>query len=154
MSVICISNQKGGAGKTSLTHNLGYVLANKYNKRVLFIDADGQANLTTALGFDPDEQKKTIAELLSSKDSKISQFIISTDHKNIDLIPSSQQTFGAEKKLSDRHGREFVLNDALESVRSKYDFVFIDTPPNLGLITLNALISTNNVIFVYELHVA
>ncbi|MBF0466988.1 MAG: ParA family protein [Nitrospirae bacterium] len=148
MNTICISNQKGGCGKTSLTHNVGCVIATLHEKKVLFVDVDGQANLTTVFGFNPDNVK-SISELLTSKKKQTRDYIVKTSVPNVDLIPSNQHTFSAEKQLYEKTGREFVLSDALEQVREAYDYIFIDTPPNLGIITLNSLIASNSVILVY-----
>lgn len=148
-SVNCISNQKGGAGKTSVTFNVGCVLAQELNKKVLFVDVDGQANLTTSFGYDPDEMERNISELLTTKKVNTKDYVVETKIKNAFLIPSNQDTFSAEKTLYDRTAREFVLSDLISQVKNEFDFVFIDTPPNLGIITLNALISSNNIILVY-----
>lgn len=146
---ICISNQKGGAGKTSITYNIGCVLAQEFGKRVLFVDVDGQANLTTAFGLNPDDMEKNISELFTLKKANTSSYIIETKIENAFLIPSNQDTFSAEKKLFDRTAREFVLSDLMAQVKDDFDFIFFDTPPNLGIITLNSIIASNNIILVY-----
>jgi len=146
---VSISNQKGGSGKTSLTFNVGCVLAKELNNKVLFVDADGQANLTTAFGFNPDEIEMNISELLLSKKTKTRDFIIETPVSGASLISSSQNTFAAEKQLYDRTGREFVLSDLIDQVKNEWDYIFIDTPPNLGIITLNSLIASNGIVLVY-----
>ena len=148
---VCISNQKGGSGKTSLTFNAGCVLAKELKNRILFVDVDvdGQANLTTAFGFNPDEIEKNISELLLSNKPKTKEFIIETPIEGASLIPSTQHTFAAEKQLYDRTGREFVLSDLIDQVKNGWDYIFIDTPPNLGIITLNSLIASNNIVLVY-----
>ncbi len=146
---VSISNQKGGSGKTSLTYNVGCVFAKEMKKKVLFVDADGQANLTTAFGVNPDGVEKDISELLKTPKPKTKDFIIETPIKNASLIPSNQHTFTAEKQLYDRTGREFVLPDLIDQVKAEWDYIFIDTPPNLGIITLNALIASNAIVLVY-----
>lgn len=148
-SINCISNQKGGAGKTSVTFNLGCVLAQEFKKRVLFVDVDGQANLTTAFGLNPDNIEKTFSELVVDKKAKPDDFILKTEIDNAFLIPSNQYTFSAEKKLFDLPAREFRITDILNQVRDDYDYIFLDTPPNLAIITFSALIASNNVILVY-----
>ena len=149
MQVICIANQKGGAGKTTLTYNLGCMLGGEFNKRILLVDVDGQANLTTTLDFNPDEMTEDISSLLTTKSQDVKEFIIKTKFKNVDLIPSSQHAFSAEKQLLSVAGREFILSGALKQVKDDYDIILIDIPPNLGVITLNALIASNGVILVY-----
>ncbi len=147
---ICISNQKGGVGKTSLTHNVGCVIAKETDKKVLFVDVDGQSNLTTAFGFDPDEVDDSMYKILTGSGSiNLKKYIKKTKIENVNLIPSSQKTFSVEKELFDHPARQFVLADQLEKVKDDYDYIFIDTPPNLGIITLNALIACNAVILVY-----
>lgn len=149
MAVITISNQKGGTGKTSVTYNVGCVIAKEFNKRVLFIDADGQANLTTAFGLNPDKIKNNIARLLVEESYSTKDFIIDTVINNAKLIASNQSTFKAEKQLYDRTGREFVLNDAIEQIKRDFDYIFIDTPPHLGIITLNALIANDHIVLIH-----
>lgn len=149
MHVICIANQKGGTGKTTLTFNLGCLLGDEFNKRVLLIDVDGQANLTTTLDFNPDEMENDISALLTSKNTDVKEFILKTKFRNVDLIPSSQHAFAAEKQLLSVAGREFILSGALKNIQNDYDIVLVDIPPNLGVISLNALIACNRVILVY-----
>ncbi len=149
MQIICIANQKGGAGKTTLTYNVGCMLGDEFNKRVLMVDVDGQANLTTTLDFDPDELSKPVSALLTRKDAVTKDYVVSTKFRNVDLIPSTQSTFAAEKEILNVVGREFVLSRALDQVRDDYDVVLIDIPPNLGVVSLNALIASNGVVLVY-----
>lgn len=149
MSVICISNQKGGAGKTTLTFNIGCILGDEFGKNVLMVDVDGQANLTTSLDFNPDDMEKNISTLLTTRNANTKEFIVPTKFKNVSLIPSNQQTFTAENQLNNVVGREFVLSRALQQVRQEYDVILIDIPPNLGVISLNALIASNWIVLVY-----
>lgn len=146
---LTIINQKGGAGKTTLTHNLGCVLAAEHKKRVLFVDVDGQANLTTAFGFDPDEVNQGTYQIFTERRFLTQDFIHDTNIPNAFLIPSSQNVFLAETELLKRPGGNFALTDALEQVKGQFDFVFIDVPPSLNVITLNALIAAKGVILVY-----
>lgn len=149
MQVICIANQKGGAGKTTLTFNLGCMLGEEFNKRILLVDVDGQANLTTTLDFNPDEMVNDISSLLTKKDNNVREYIKKTKFKNVDLIPSSQHAFSAEKQLLSVAGREFILSGILRELKDDYDIILIDIPPNLGVITLNSLIASNGVVLVY-----
>ncbi len=148
-NVFSIINQKGGAGKTTLTLNVACVLGDLHDKKVLMVDVDGQANLTTAMGFDPDSIEFYSGKLITTKKANIKNYIIKTPIKNVDIIPSHQNTFSAEQDLYKMNLREFKLSNVLKSVRDEYDFIFIDTPPNLGLVTLNAIISSSSIIFVY-----
>lgn len=144
-----IINQKGGAGKTTLTHNLGCALAVEHNKKVLFIDIDGQANLTTAFGFDPDDVNHGTYHIFAEKRILTKDFIHKTEIPNAFLIPSSQDVFLAETELLKRPGGNFALTDAIDQVKEDYDFIFVDVPPSLNVITLNALIASKDVILVY-----
>lgn len=134
MKVIAIVNQKGGTGKSSSTVNIGAGLA-KLAKRVLLIDLDPQAHLTISLGIPSHELKKTIYEVLKSE-IDFQQIIV--ERNEIGVAPSSIELAAADLELGGNPGREFLLKEALEGVQG-YDYVFLDCPPSLGLLTLNAL---------------
>ncbi|MEA1939109.1 MAG: ParA family protein [Candidatus Caldatribacteriota bacterium] len=140
MKIIALINQKGGVGKTTCAINIGAGL-NKLNKRVLLIDLDPQAHLTYSLGIPAHEQKNTVYELLKNK-IKAKKTII--NRNGIDLIPSSLNLSGAEIEFSGIAGREFLLRESLEGIK-KYDYVLIDCPPSLGLLTLNALTTAQEI---------
>lgn len=136
MIVIAIANQKGGVGKTTTTVNLGGCLAEQ-GKKVLLIDLDPQANTTTHLGFDPDNLKETSVDFLFEKKYPILKYPLL---KNLFLIPSSLALAEAEIRLSMKTiGREDVLTEAVRKIRDEYDYIFLDCPPNLGILTTNAL---------------
>ena len=116
----------------------------------MFVDVDGQANLTTALGFNPDEIEIGALDVLTKKDFLTQKAIHKTDIERVELIPSRQEVFTADIELLKRPGGNFVLSDALDQVRDNYDYIFIDTPPTLGAVTLNALIAVNGVVLVYD----
>jgi chromosome partitioning protein len=151
-TVIAIANQKGGVGKTTAAMNLGAALSEK-GKKVLLIDEDPQANLTSYLGVTPGaglhESVHTLEEIFLSKrliDSQTArQFIVSTD-SGVDLVPSDGALSGAEYYLFTRPDRENVLSRLISIVKDQYDFIFIDTPPNLNLLTLNALCACDYVL--------
>jgi chromosome partitioning protein len=139
--VIAFANQKGGVAKTTTTLNLGVALAER-GQRVLAVDLDPQGNLTMSQGLDPDALERSMFDVLVHK-APIVEVI---HHQEIDLAVSSIDLAGAELALSSMIGRERALQKALLPVRSDYDFILIDTPPSLGLLTINALTAADGVI--------
>jgi chromosome partitioning protein len=140
-SVIAFANQKGGVAKTTSTLNLAVALAEK-GKRVLTVDLDPQGNLTMSQGLNPDTIERSMYDVLVHR-LPLEQVI----HKGeIDLAVSSIDLAGSELALSSMIGRERALERALLPVKSQYDYVLIDTPPSLGLLTINALVASDGVI--------
>ncbi|MGC0372353.1 MAG: hypothetical protein DGJ47_001065 [Rickettsiaceae bacterium] len=137
--IYAISNHKGGVGKTTSTINIGAALALK-NKKVLLVDLDPQANLTQSLKIDKPEI--TIYDNLRGK-----QLISPVEHKkNLYVLPSSLDLSAAEIELSSEPGREYILREFLNKLKNKYDYILIDCPPSLGLLTINALTAADFVI--------
>jgi chromosome partitioning protein len=139
--VIVFANQKGGVAKTTTTLNLGVAMKEK-GFNVLAIDLDPQGNLTMSQGWNPDEIERSMFDVLVHK-LPIEEIIHQAE---VDLAVSSIDLAGAELALSSMIGRERALEKALVSVRPKYDYILIDTPPSLGLLTINALVASNGVI--------
>ena len=139
--VISFANQKGGVAKTTTTLNLGVALAEQ-NLRVLLCDLDPQGNLTMSQGLNPDTIERSMFDVLVHR-LPIQEVI---HHIEVDLAVSSIDLAGAELALSSMIGRERALEKALAPVRDSYDYVLIDTPPSLGLLTINALVASNGVI--------
>ena len=141
--IISIANQKGGVGKTTTAINMSTILA-KRGKKVLFIDADPQGNGTSGLGINK-EQKFSIYDVLI-EDIEVENTLQKTQVKNLDLCPSNMNLAGAEVQLVSMEDREYRLKTKLNNIRNKYDFIIIDCPPSLGLITLNAFTASNSVL--------
>jgi len=139
--VIALANQKGGVAKTTTTLNLGVALAER-GKRVLAVDLDPQSNLTMSQGIDPEDLDRTMFDVLVHK-TPLEEVI---QHREIDVAASSIDLAGAELALSSMIGRERALQKAILPLRGTYDFVLVDTPPSLGLLTINALTAATGVI--------
>ncbi|HEU0051756.1 MAG TPA: AAA family ATPase [Longimicrobium sp.] len=143
--IIAIANQKGGVGKTTTAINLGACLA-VAEKRTLVIDTDPQGNATSGLGIDKDEVEKSIYDVLI-EGASIEDVIVPQIHfPFLDVVPATRDLVGAEVELVNRKARETILRKALDSVRDRYDFVLIDCPPSLGLLTLNTLAASDSVL--------
>ncbi len=142
--IVAIANQKGGVGKTTTTVNLAACLA-KAGKRVLLIDIDPQGNSSSGLGIDKRRVEKTVYDCLINEEL-MENVAISTQYENLDVCPSNLNLSGAEIELISVIGRENRLKQSLQGVKDKYDFILIDTPPSLGLITINTLTAANSVL--------
>ena len=141
--IIALANQKGGVGKTTSAVNLAASVA-MLGKRTLLVDLDPQGNTTSGVGI---SKKNTLSVYDVLVDlSEASQIIKNTKYPNLDVMPSNIALAGAEIELVDIPEREYKLKNALDSIRDKYDFVFIDCPPSLGLLTINALAAADSVI--------
>jgi len=143
--VIGIANQKGGVGKTTTAINLSACLAEK-GKKVLLIDMDPQGNATSGMGLERGTIENTIYQLLISEDLGIKDCIQTNVFENIDVLPSDVNLSGAEIELIDIKRKEFILKNKLEKVRDEYDFILIDCPPSLNMLTVNALTTADSVL--------
>ena len=142
--ILALTNQKGGVGKTTTTINLATALA-ACGRRVLIIDLDPQGNATTGLGIGREGRKVTSYDVLVS-DASVASATIPTIVPGMVLVPSSLDLSGAELELVTEWRREYRLRDALEAVRNEYEYILIDCPPSLNLLTLNALVASDAVI--------
>lgn len=135
--VIALFNMSGGVGKSTLTMNLGYHLAEDFGKTVLLVDMDPQASLTTFMGLGPFDQQKTIYQSLLSKEP----LPIIPDLLKCDLVPANIFLAQAELKLSSELRREYKLAGILDQVKENYDVILLDSPPSLGLLSINCLVA-------------
>jgi len=142
--VTAIANQKGGVGKTTTALNVAGALAEK-GRRVLLVDLDSQGALTTACGINPAQLQRTIYDVLITSSLALAEVILSPKPR-IGLAPANIDLAGAEVELLNEIGREHLLRGKLTPCRDDYDFIFIDCPPSLGLLTINALSAADNVL--------
>jgi chromosome partitioning protein len=141
--IVTIANQKGGVGKTTTAINLAASIA-ACERRVLLVDLDPQANATSGLGFSKLEEPSIYPVLVQGLSAQ--EAVRKTEIPTLDIIPSSVDLVAAELELTDAGGREFHLRKALESVAAAYDYVLIDSPPSLGLLTINGLTAADSVL--------
>lgn len=143
--IIAIANQKGGVGKTTTAINLGACLA-VAEKRTLVVDIDPQANATSGLGVRKDDVERSVYDVLV-EGTPPEEVIVSKVHfPYLDVLPATRDLVGVEVELVNRPGRETILREALASVRDRYDFILIDAPPSLGMLTLNTLAAADSVL--------
>ena len=143
--VIAIANQKGGVGKTTTAINLGAALA-VAEKRTLVVDVDPQSNATRGLGFPPDPERGSVYDLLLDGADPPKGIILPTRLPHLDLLPAERELVGAELELVDADQRETRLGRVLSKLKDDYDYILIDCPPSLGLLTLNALVASDSLL--------
>ena len=142
--VISIVNQKGGVGKTTTSVNLAAYLTERY-KKTLVIDLDPQGNATSAFGIDKLKMGKSVYDMLINE-AEVEEIIVSNGEEKPDICPTNINLAGAEIELVSALSRETILSRGIDSIRENYDFILIDCPPSLGLLTLNALTASDGVI--------
>ena len=147
--VIAIGNQKGGVGKTTSVINIGACLA-ELGQRVLLIDMDSQANLTLGLGVLPEDDETSSVDVLSDSEILLRDAIVETEFERLHLVPSHLSLATIEAQLSDVNRREFRLLDSFTNEKELYDFIIIDCPPNLGLLTVNGLCAASEAFIALE----
>lgn len=141
--VVSFSNKKGGVGKTTTVLNMAAYVAD-IGKRVLLVDLDSQGNATTGMGFSKSALKKSVYSVLID-DDKASNNILPTEVPGLDILPANVDLSNAEVDLVYKRGREQILNNALKEVKDNYDYILIDCPPSLGLLTINAWVASDSV---------
>ena len=142
--IISVANQKGGVGKTTTSVNLSTILAKK-GKKVLLIDADPQGNASSGVGIDRNDVELSVYDILINE-IEVNNVVKKTNIKNLNLCPSNINLAGAEVELVSVMSREHRLKEKLDKIKNDYDFIIIDCPPSLGLITLNAFTASNSVL--------
>jgi len=141
---IAVFNQKGGVGKTTTVINLSACLASR-GKKVLMLDIDPQGNTTSGVGIDKTALNKTIYDVLINNDNPM-ECIVDTNRENLFILPSSVQLAGAEIELTEMNKRELKLKECIDSIKAQFDYIFIDCPPSLGLLSINALSAVDSVL--------
>ena len=141
---ISIANQKGGVGKTTTSVNLASCLGSS-KKKVLLLDMDPQGNATSGVGVDKEEIKYSVYDVLING-TPMADAIVKTEFENLWVCPSAIDVAGAEVEMVDIEKREFLLKNALTTVKNNYDFIIIDCPPSLGLLTLNSFVASDSII--------
>ena len=144
MKIYTLINQKGGVGKTTTTINLAACVAEK-GKKVLVIDTDPQGNATTGFGIEKNELDNTVYELMLGECS-VKECIISNVAENLSVIPSNVNLAAAEIELVDQDRKEYVLKNEIDWVKDQYDYIFIDCPPSLSMLTVNAMTTADSVL--------
>ena len=142
--IIAIANQKGGVGKTTTAINLSACLA-EAEKKVLTVDLDPQGNTTSGLGVDKNECEKTTYELLIGQ-SSVEECLMQGILPNLDILPSNVELSGAEIELIGIEGKEFILKEEINRIRDRYDFILIDCPPSLNMLTVNAMTTADTIL--------
>ena len=142
--IIAVANQKGGVGKSTTAINLSACLSEK-GKKVLLVDIDPQGNTTSGIGLTKDLVEKSVYNVLIG-DCTVQEAIVDLEYPKMDVLPSSIDLSGAEIELLDAEDREYRLKNALEGLKKKYDYIYIDCPPSLSMLTINGLTAADYIL--------
>ena len=142
--IISLANQKGGVGKTTTAVNLSAALA-EFGKKTLLVDCDPQANTTTSLGIDKPSLKQSMYDAMIGE-ADVNKVIMSTEQKNLKLLPANVDLIGFEVEMITKDGREKILRNLLKEINENFDYIIIDCPPSLSLLTLNALCASTSIV--------
>lgn len=155
MKVISLVNLKGGVAKTVSTINLAAAMS-KAGKKVLIIDTDSQGNIAASMGLQPNELERTLADLMTRAiDAEVTKEEIESciiHQENVDILPSNSLLAGLDVKLMNAFGREYVLRSVIEPIKHNYEYIFIDCPPSLGVLVINALVASDETLIPVEAH--
>jgi chromosome partitioning protein len=151
MRTIALINQKGGCGKTTSAINLSAAFA-ELGQRTLLVDLDPQSHATIGLGYDPNAYDRTVYDVLTQPGVRLADVVVRTSHAHLDLVPCNVLLASAELELAGTPGKELLLGRALQAARDSYELCVIDCPPSLGILTLNALVASTDVVVPVQVH--